>query len=175
MKQRLLFGMVLLSSIFLKLAAQETIIDFENGEKALWTNSPEVLSITSEKAASGRYSFKYSCATLSSIGENFQGHFTDKNGFAPGKYTMSFKIWINRKFNGKSFRINFSKPVSGEPGDWISSIWEINTLAREQWVQISKDIIIDYQPKKFFISIPANVKLGGEGTFYIDDIKLVKK
>lgn len=168
MKMRIALILGFLSFVTMNLKAQETVIDFETGEKALWTKSKEFISITNEKAVSGTYSFKYSCNEIPAGVENFQGYVESNKIFSPDTYSISLKIWIDESFKGTNFNLNFSKP-------WSSTSWKINKVAKGQWVEMYQEVVVEKESSKFYVSVSANPKWGGTGTLYIDDIKIVKK
>lgn len=104
-----------------------------------------------------------SSAKIVTVGDN-------NLSLAKGNYDLSLKVWIDKEATIQGFYTNITEP-------WVSTKWEIDAIAKEEWVELKKQIVLeaDAENSEFQIKVNNNPEYGGgKGVFYIDDINLVK-
>lgn len=152
------------------------IYGFEMNGNAWWTNAKDAYQITSEKAATGEKCLKYSVADLSAYETKniaMQGGNKKKQlglvTLEPGTYTISMKVWVSADKAPLSFTTNIKKP-------FVGINWKLKNVDTEQWVNLTQEIVIEEAVKasSLVVAVSTNIKRGGTGTFYIDDIAITK-
>lgn len=153
------------------------VYGFEKTEKIWWTKYKDVFTVSTEKAASGEKSLKFSCADLSAIGDipNIQiqgGNTKTSEGLVslkPGAYTVSIKVWLSPEGAPKGFSTNLRKP-------FVPVAWKTKGVATGEWVELTQDITVEkaIEATNLVVSVSTNPKWGGAGTFYLDDITITK-
>lgn len=152
---------------------------FESGEKSWYVQHKENWTLTTEKAASGTSSLKYSCSDISTAPVLMQVHAMagkdvqpEKVILAPGDYTISLKVWLTDTAP-ISFSTSIAERKDISPFFLIS--WKLKNVEKNKWVELSQKISIESPlNSRMVISVSNNPKWGGAGVIYIDDIKIVK-
>lgn len=153
------------------------IYGFENTKGVWWTKHKEIWTVSTEKAASGEASLKFSCNDLSQAADvkniQMQGG-NQKTGvgqisLSPGTYTITVKVWLSSEGAPKAFSSNIKSP-------FVSIPWKFKNVATEEWVTLTQEIVIEEEVKasKLTLAVSTNPKWGGAGTFYVDDICIKK-
>ncbi|WPR71402.1 hypothetical protein SLW70_15920 [Flavobacterium sp. NG2] len=171
MKIKLVFAFVLLTTSVFKMSAQEISFDFEDGNKRIWTKAKEVFMVTNEKAVSGKSSLKYNVTELpANEKENFQLFLGGNENvkWSSGTYIISLKFMADENLKATGFNINVMKPFA-------AANFKINKVEKGKWIDLSQELVIAEDSERLSLSVSGNPKWGGTGTFYVDDIKIVKK
>lgn len=176
---------LVITVLALNVKAQDNLLNkdvytFENPGKGLWIQHKDNWGLTTEKAAIGAQSLKFTCDDLSTVkGQNMAaqaGTTADKPNagtvkLEAGTYTISLKVWL-----GKTSPLAFSTNLAATDSTPFTPIsWKLKKTVKGEWVELSQKITIEKAiSTKMGIQVSTNPKWGGAGTFYVDDIKIVK-
>ncbi len=130
-------------------------------------------SRTTEKAYSGSSSMRYQAVNGITERTILQGSdFSRPNGIPAGKYRISFMVYLEEGNTMSTMRTYVIKP-------WQNRAWDLSTLPRGEWVEISRidDIGSDIASgDRFDIEFPIGDNpdaLTGSQTIYLDNLKFV--
>ncbi|MDO7173140.1 hypothetical protein [Mariniflexile sp. AS56] len=151
----------------MNITAQDVKFDFENVQKEWWTKYKEIWSVSTEKAAEGTKSLKFSCGDFPAGANNIQIQNKDVK-LSPGTYTITSKIFIEEHSKVVGFSINLKEP-------FVQTGFKLNKVPTNQWVSISEEMLVEKEASVLIISVSTNPKWGGTGTFYLDDFKIISK
>lgn len=87
-----------------------------------------------------------------------------------GTYEISLKVWLDNDCDIPNFFTQIDNPLR-------TIDWDISSVNKEQWVTLTKTIVIDtpVENSDFKIIVNNTYKSNNySGTFYIDDINLIK-
>ena len=124
-----------------------------------------VLSRTEELSYSGIASMKFSLPDGIDADKTLQGTNFKDFGLAAGSYLLSIKVYLDPANTMKTINTVVNVPLT-------SISWDIENVARGEWVELSQIQSFDEAPtKRYDLKVVAaeNEGLSGEQTFYIDD------
>lgn len=151
------------------------------GAAGYWVGAALPWQRTTEKFASGEASMKYTGGfdLLPLYGMKFGANVDTQ----PGVFEISHKIYIEPGSNLKAIRTAIARQSNGWVDD-VSAIWDVENIARGEWVIIKKIInipvavneIASNQQVRYTYYIQANLNEGvtGDQTFYLDDMGMKK-
>ncbi|ANQ51605.1 hypothetical protein KMW28_23525 [Flammeovirga yaeyamensis] len=150
---------------------------FESRMSGWWTKDKQYWSITDEKSASGKVSCKFTCDAIPEQQnmkiESKNNHKVDdsfKINVEEGEYKIRLKVFLEEQ-HPKSLHLSFVEPNKA----WLQSIIKFRKLETGKWIDVETKIkLTNIVNGKMVLMVPSNVTHGGEGTFYVDDIRLEK-
>ncbi len=172
----------LVLSSFISANAQKNIINpkysgFENNGKGWYFPPKKEFKISKIKAYKGKNSVKFFTSSHSSSRKKYNLVCNEpviEGRIKPGTYKLSLQVWAPTT-HPKAFFVSIAE--KDKKSTWIQTKLPLNKVSKMKWqtveatVKVSKKII----SPRIFISVPV-VKNSKDfsGSFYIDDIQLVR-
>ncbi|WP_303317274.1 hypothetical protein Q4Q34_01665 [Flavivirga abyssicola] len=125
---------------------------------------------TTDKASDGEASMRYKFDISKNM--RLQGSdFSKPNGIPAGTYFISYMVYLENGNTMKSFRSTLANPS-------IIMDWDIENIARGEWVEISRIETVDSDipsGTRFDLSVDTETNSGvtGEQIIYFDDLKWI--
>lgn len=165
-------------------STQEEIYSFDggiNGGEGVWYTSPagDFFSVTDEKALTGNYGLKYTCADVATLPTNETntskvqmglGNAETDNSYLnldAGNYDVKCKIWLEPGCDVKNIGLNIKQP-------WAASNFDLTSIAKGEWVELTNMVTLAEASVNSNFQIVIKEANYGVGTFYIDDITITK-
>lgn len=171
---------ILLLSNFIALTAQNLLDDkvFGFESPSTWyIQSKEYWTISKENVYEGNFAAKYNCSDFTNIDGNIQMHCGGKSTapdsekviLTAGTYKVTVRVWIGTTYP-KSFSVKFK---ATETSPFVSVIWKLYAAPKEQWLELAEKIIIkEAVNAQMIVGVSHNARFGGEGIFYLDNIRI---
>jgi len=97
----------------------------------------------------------------------------------PGAFEISHKVYIESGSNLKAIRTSIARQSNGWADD-LSIVWDVESVARGEWVTIKKIVYIPVAVNElasnlqvrytYYIQANLNEGVTGDQTFYLDDM-----
>ncbi len=152
------------------------------GAAGYWVGAnPNPWARTTDIAASGGASMKYTGGF--DVKPLYGMKFGANVDTQPGVFEISHKIYIEPGSNLKAIRTAIARQSNGWVDD-VSAVWDVENIARGEWVTIMKIInipvavneVASNQQVRYTYYLEANLNEGvtGDQTFYLDDMGMRK-
>lgn len=145
------------------------------GKMWITPDSRNSVSVTDQNAASGEYALKFDCADFPS-NSIVQAQATPNiNNDAivsleAGSYVVYSKVFLPE--NAPSgFEVTLTVP-------YVRAIFSFKNVVRNKWVEISTKVKLSEpttDESRLTVLLREQEKFGGVGSFYVDDIRIVKQ
>ncbi|WP_010180514.1 hypothetical protein [Aquimarina agarilytica] len=150
---------------------KDGVSGFEGEEvSGWWIQHKNIFHFSNKKANGGKHSLKFFRSPASGEKGSMQVH--NKKAFKKplksGKYKLTAKVYL-----GSNIPAGFNFNFSGK--NWLPVHVSFDGLRKKKWVEVSRE----FKVKKIveggvIIAVAESEQYGGYGSFYLDDIKVVK-
>ena len=148
------------------------------GAAGYWVGAaPNPWARTTDLAASGDASMKYTGGF--DVKPLYGMKFGANVDTQPGAFEISHKVYIESGSNLKAIRTSIARQSNGWADD-LSIVWDVESVARGEWVTIKKIVYIPVAVNElasnlqvrytYYIQANLNEGVTGDQTFYLDDM-----